>query len=82
MFVQEAPRPGNRLAGDPALLGALERLLSKEAWPQARDDLALFAGRVGDEFAPMQMEAEANPPRHVPFDAWGRRVDRVEVSPA
>jgi hypothetical protein len=81
MLVQEAPRLGNRLAGDPALLGALERMLSKEAWEQARDDLTRFAGRVGEEFAPMQMEAEANLPRHVPFDAWGRRVDRVDVSP-
>jgi hypothetical protein len=26
--------------------------------------------------------AEAAPPRHVPFDPWGRRVDRIEVSDA
>ncbi len=26
--------------------------------------------------------AEANPPRHLPFDPWGKRVDRIEVHPA
>lgn len=82
MFLQEAPRLGNRLTGDPALLGALERLLSKEAWSQVRDELTRFGGRVESEFGPLQVEAEAYPPRHVPFDAWGRRVDRVEASPA
>jgi acyl-CoA dehydrogenase len=82
MFVQQAPRVGNRLTGDPALLGALRRLLSPDAWSLVRDELNGFASRVGGEFAALQQEAEAHPPRHVPFDAWGRRVDRVEVSPA
>jgi len=27
-------------------------------------------------------EAESSPPRHLPFDAWGRRVDEIHVSPA
>jgi acyl-CoA dehydrogenase len=82
MFVQEAPRLGNRLTGDPAVGGALRRLLSPDAWSRARDELTGFAGRVGGEFTALALEAEAHPPRHVPFDAWGRRVDRVEVSPA
>lgn len=82
MFWQEPPRLGNRLDGDPALLGALERLLSPQAWAEVTDDLQRLGGRVEDEFAPLQMEAEANPPRHVPYDAWGRRVDRVEASAA
>jgi putative acyl-CoA dehydrogenase len=30
----------------------------------------------------MSERAEREPPRHVPYDAWGRRVDRVEVSDA
>jgi alkylation response protein AidB-like acyl-CoA dehydrogenase len=82
MFVQEAPELGNRLVNDPALLGTLERLLSKEAWAQVKDDLMRFADRVGSEFAAMQMQAEAHPPCHIPFDAWGRRVDRIDLSPA
>jgi acyl-CoA dehydrogenase len=82
LFLQEAPRLGNRLARDPALLGALKRSLSKDALSAETEGLTRFAGRVGNEFAALQLEAEAHPPRHVPFDAWGRRMDRVEVSPA
>src|SRR5579875_2285227 len=82
MFLQEPPRPGNRMTSDPALLGALERLLSEQALAEVRQDLTEFAARVAGEFGPLQAAAEAQPPRHVPYDAWGRRIDRIDVSPA
>lgn len=82
MFLQEAPRLGNRLTDDPALVAALRRLLSEQVWSEVGQDVTGFADRVGGEFAALQQEAEAQPPRHVPFDAWGNRVDRVDVSRA
>jgi alkylation response protein AidB-like acyl-CoA dehydrogenase len=37
--------------------------------------------RAATDLLPLAAAAEAQPPRHVPFDAWGRRVDRLELSP-
>ena len=34
---------------------------------------------AGDMLA-MADDALAHPPVHVPYDAWGRRVDRIEVA--
>jgi len=40
-------------------------------------------GRAGAvEMAPLAAAAEASPPRHLPYDAWGARVDQVVVDPA
>jgi alkylation response protein AidB-like acyl-CoA dehydrogenase len=41
---------------------------------------------MGEEAATSLLElaraAQAEPPRHVPYDAWGRRVDEIVVAPA
>ncbi|HET7238681.1 MAG TPA: acyl-CoA dehydrogenase family protein, partial [Terrimicrobiaceae bacterium] len=34
------------------------------------------------EMIPLALEAERNPPELVQFDAWGRRIDAIRVSPA
>lgn len=38
--------------------------------------------RAAFEMPALAAAAEAEPPRHVPFDAWGRRIDTIEVSSA
>lgn len=81
-FVQAAPRLANRWAADRALRHAVRRLLPDETYAHAAADLTEAAQRCVDELAPLAARAEANPPRHVPYDAWGRRVDRIEVDPA
>ena len=35
-----------------------------------------------DEVQDLGMQAEAHPPRHVPFGPWGERIDQIEVSGA
>lgn len=87
-FAQQPPRPGNRWPRDTALRLAVRRLLFDS--PGGGADLADAAdawlhdvGQAGaDEMAPLAVTAEANPPRHRPYDAWGARVDLVEVDPA
>lgn len=40
-------------------------------------------GRLAvEEVHPLGEEAEANPPVHVPYDPWGKRVDEIRVSDA
>ncbi|HET7307058.1 MAG TPA: acyl-CoA dehydrogenase family protein [Gammaproteobacteria bacterium] len=40
---------------------------------------ALGARATGDMLA-MAADAEANPPQHVPYDPWGRRIDTIETA--
>ncbi|HEX6208257.1 MAG TPA: acyl-CoA dehydrogenase family protein [Actinomycetota bacterium] len=81
-FVQEPPQPPDRFREDRPLRHALERLLPAEVFEEALPELAEMAAIATGELQELANRAEANPPRHVPFDAWGRRVDLVEVDPA
>ncbi|HEX6262532.1 MAG TPA: acyl-CoA dehydrogenase family protein [Actinomycetota bacterium] len=81
-FVQEPPQPPDRFREDRPLRHALERLLPAEVFEEALPELADMAGIATGELQELADRAEAHPPRHVPFDAWGRRVDLVEVGPA
>lgn len=81
-FVQEPPRPPDRLREDRPLRHALERLLPAEVLEEATPELSEMASLATGSLQELADRAEAASPRHVPFDAWGRRVDRVEVDPA
>ncbi|WP_406317443.1 acyl-CoA dehydrogenase family protein [Streptosporangium sp. NBC_01639] len=81
-FVQEAPRLANRWTADRVLRQAVRRLLPADVFAKAAEDLEHAAERCVTEMAPLGARAEANPPRHVPYDAWGNRVDRIEIDPA
>lgn len=87
-FAQEPPRHGNRWPRDAALRRTVRRMLSEASGGGA--DLAAEADRwlddvgrtAADELAPLAVAAEANPPRHRPYDAWAARIDYVDVDPA
>ena len=81
-FVQEAPRPPDRLREDRPLRHTLERLLPADVLEEAMPELSEMAALATGSLQDLADRAEAHPPRHVPFDAWGRRVDLVEVDPA
>ncbi|XP_072244110.1 acyl-CoA dehydrogenase family member 11-like isoform X2 [Leuresthes tenuis] len=78
-FFQERPVLKNPFLED-ALLGAyLRRHLPQEA---VFSDLRAFGERVAKEVDGWGRECEANPPRLVHFDPWGRRVDHIVTSAA
>src|SRR5262245_6268725 len=81
-FVQSAPVWANRWRRDRALRQALARLLPTEEYTAAAAEADRVAERCATELLPLARRAEANPPRHVPYDPWGVRVDRIEVDPA
>lgn len=82
MFVQDPPQLRNRWRTDRALRYVVERLLPEDVLADAAQQLDALGERTGGELAALARRAEAHPPRHVPYDAWGNRVDRVEVDPA
>lgn len=81
-FVQDAPVVGNRFRTDPGLRRGLERCLPAEVFTEVASELDGMGALVAGHLPELAEQAERHPPRHVPFDAWGRRVDRIEVDPA
>lgn len=81
-FVQDPPRFSNRFRTDRALRATLERLLPADVHAELSPDLDRMGALAAGELAELVEQAEGNPPRHIPWDAWGRRVDRVEVDPS
>ncbi len=81
-FSQEPPRLGNTYEADPVLGEMLERLLPADVASALRPEWRALGQEAAGPLAELARQAEAQPPRHVPFDAWGRRIDEVVVSPA
>ncbi|HEX9343805.1 MAG TPA: acyl-CoA dehydrogenase family protein [Actinomycetota bacterium] len=83
-FFQQPPELGSTYRSDVALREHLERLLPPDVLLEVVPELEALgaAAATGGELARLAEEAEACPPRLVPFDPWGRRIDRVEVSAA
>jgi alkylation response protein AidB-like acyl-CoA dehydrogenase len=79
-FFQDPPRPGHAWDADPLLREHFERRAPEASaadLEELRDLGALSAGALHDQ----QLAERHVEPRHVPFDAWGRRVDRIEQTP-
>jgi alkylation response protein AidB-like acyl-CoA dehydrogenase len=81
-FTQTAPTPRNRFRTDATLRFSLERHLPAELFAHAAPALDRLGERAATELPALADAAERNPPRHVAYDAWGARVDRIEVDPA
>jgi alkylation response protein AidB-like acyl-CoA dehydrogenase len=81
-FFQDAPQLGNTWDGDPLLRSLLARLLPPPVFAEATPLLRHLGERAATDLLALGTAAEAQPPRHVPFDAWGHRVDHLELSPA
>ncbi|HEY3355754.1 MAG TPA: acyl-CoA dehydrogenase family protein [Polyangia bacterium] len=81
-FFQDGPRLGNQYDDDPLLREHLRRRLGPALAAELEPGLRRLGARAGGEMLALAQAAEAQPPRHVPYDPWGRRVDRIDVSPA
>ncbi|HJQ31864.1 MAG TPA: acyl-CoA dehydrogenase family protein, partial [Pyrinomonadaceae bacterium] len=80
-FRQEPPRLGNQYEDDRALRSYLKRALPPDVLSEVEPSLAELGELSGGELYRMQLEDRLNEPRLTRWDAWGERVDRVEVSP-
>ena len=90
-FSQEAPSRSDRNLTDPIFRSAVRRLVPAELLQQPQGALG---GRTGEawleglgelastRWPELAARAEAAPPTLTRYDAWGNRIDRIEVSPA
>lgn len=81
-FFQSAPELKNQYREDALLRSFLAGLLPDEVMRAAAPDLDRFGARVAGDVLAMAERAEREPPEHVPYDPWGRRIDELRVSPA
>src|SRR5215208_5763503 len=80
-FRQEPPRLGNQYETDRALRSYLRRALPPEVLSEIEPGLTELGELAGGELYRMQLADRLNEPRLTQWDAWGERVDRIEVSP-
>ena len=81
-FFQDPPRLGNQYDDDPFLRSYLRWRLPANMLAEIEPDLRRLGHRAATDILALGESAEASPPHHVPYDAWGRRVDRIETSDA
>jgi alkylation response protein AidB-like acyl-CoA dehydrogenase len=81
-FFQDPPRLGNQYDDDALLRAYLRWRLPAKMHAEIEPDLRRLGHRVATDILALGESAEASPPRHVPYNAWGRRVDRIETSDA
>lgn len=81
-FFQEAPVLEHPFNSDRILISALKRLLPSAVFNEVEGELKRFGSKVLEEMEPLSHEAEANPPVHVPYSPWGKRIDEIKVSRA
>jgi len=74
-FFQEPPRLGNQFDGDPMLVSWIARFC-----PESAAELRAI-GEVSVEYYGKQLADRKNEPVLTQWDAWGQRIDKIEVSP-
>ncbi len=79
-FIQEGPTLKNQLDDDDLLITYLKRKLPKDVLKEIEPDLRRFGNLVITNILQWGMDAETNEPKHVPLDAWGNRIDKIEVA--
>jgi alkylation response protein AidB-like acyl-CoA dehydrogenase len=80
-FYQDPPALGNQYDADRVLRSYLGRLLPPDVLRDVEPELSAMGELAGGELYRMQLEDRLNEPKLTPWDAWGRRVDHIELTP-
>jgi alkylation response protein AidB-like acyl-CoA dehydrogenase len=78
-FFQKGPELKNQYDDDAVLRAWLAAHLPADVLSDIEPGLRTLGERAATDMLAMAANAEANPPRHVPYDPWGRRIDRIET---
>ena len=79
-FLQEPPRLGNQYDGDRALRSLLARVLPADVLREVEPSLREM-GRLSAELYPAQLADRRSEPVLTQWDAWGNRIDHIELTP-
>ena len=81
-FYQDPPRLGNQYDEDPLLKSFLRRVLPTEVLRDVEPSLGRMGEAAAGRLLELARDYRRDEPEHVPYDAWGRRVDEVRVNAA
>lgn len=79
-FHQQGPALANTWEADEFLQACLRRLLPETTCKAIAPGLEKLGSRAAGEMLIYATDAQRNPPVHVPFDPWGRRIDEIRVA--
>jgi alkylation response protein AidB-like acyl-CoA dehydrogenase len=79
-FFQEPPRLGNQFDDDPMLPSWIARHIPEAHVGEVTTELHEL-GALAAALYPKQLADRLNEPRLTQWDAWGNRIDQIEVSP-
>ena len=80
-FNQPAPALDNQYTSDRVLRSYLSRVLPAGMLAAIEGELVELGELAGGELYRLQIADRLNEPVHTPWDAWGNRIDHIEVSP-
>lgn len=80
-FFQEAPALGNQYDDDSLLKEYLRRTLPAEFLAKELPIYRKLGELAGGELYQAMLDDRLNEPVHTPWDAWGKRIDHIEVTP-
>ncbi|HEY8086879.1 MAG TPA: acyl-CoA dehydrogenase family protein [Polyangiaceae bacterium] len=80
-FFQEPPTLGNQFTTDRALRTYLERALPDDVRKVVEPELDAMGELSGGYFFELDRKHRGEEPKLVQWDAWGQRVDTIEVTP-
>jgi acyl-CoA dehydrogenase len=80
-FNQPPPTLGNQYADDRVLRSYLARTLPASVLREIEPALTEMGRLAGDDLYRMQLADRLNEPRLVQWDAWGNRIDHIELTP-
>ncbi len=80
-FNQPPPALGNQYTDDRVLRSYLRQLLPAGVLAEIEPSLEEMGRLAGGELYGLQLEDRENEPRLMQWNAWGERVDRIELTP-
>lgn len=80
-FNQPAPLLGNQYTQDRWLQSYLRRMLPQALLTEVEPELFRMGELAGGELYQLQLADRLNEPRLIQWDAWGERIDVIELTP-
>ena len=81
IFIQAAPQLDNQYQDDAFLRSYLQRKVPASVLAAIAPELDQLGALAGGELYSLQLADRENEPTLVQWDAWGNRIDRIEVTP-
>src|SRR5690242_7537306 len=81
LFEQAPPALGNQYDDDPVLRSYLSRVLPPDVLSDVQESLTEMGRLAGGELYELQLADRLNEPTLTQWDAWGNRIDKIEVTP-